>query len=349
MTNHLSVYIKLIDLQRSIIPMKLTTGITDKNLISACDSVINDMNEIINRIDNTEDVDLEGFGLNLISSINASFRKLATSFKDNILNVVTNMERSELRHYTDIHKMKVNRVFDAKYHKLMDEKIFTPEKMKGSYRDVTDMLLNLYAKLNMLETMKEANEAFQKFYMSVSKEGEESFKHLNVLLESMVQSNVEGSTENMMNDLYGVSPKDQEVLKEQQQQIVTQIMHQTYERIKTAEKFEDPNKSEAERKFKLLFGNMKEYKSVFEDLLNQEPRYQESKTVNGNMELIDDTLDNITDMVESEQISKEDISGLASIVKALALNVSSYGFALATQMKLEHNLILSNQVLFKSL
>lgn len=329
--------------------MKLTVNDKSLQLQQLSNDVVEDMDIILKEMEETDQASLEGIGSDMLERVSAAFRRLYASFKDNLINLVSDLDRSELRHYADIHKAKLEKVFNTRYHRLMNEEAYCPDGMEGTYRQIVDMLLKMYSDLNMVETMTQAEQGLDDYYKSLSKGKDDAATYLNGLLKSMASAGVNADAENIMETVYAADVKNSEELRAQQQRITQQILRDAADRAATMDEFEKPTKSDADKKFKDVFGSVSEYKSVFEDLLAQEERLGESRKVDGMMTSVDETLGSITEMVENETVDREHITGLASIVKSLALNISHYGFAVATQMKLEHNFILTNQVVAKSL
>lgn len=330
--------------------MKLSSKNIETNFVQICGTVAEDMDRITEELNNGNlDASVESVGANLVENVMTSLRRISTAFRDNVANVFTDVERSEMRRYYQVHKAKLESVFDAKFHKLMDEKVFIPQNMQGTYRESLDMILKLYNELNMDEVTQEADKAFNNFYSAVSRGDENAFNHLTGIMDRMMASSTDSAIHSISKQVYGVVPNNQAEVQDLQQEMVERTMQNVVERAKTLEKFEEPAMKDADVKFQKVFTSVSEYQSVANDLLEQEFRVKESKDINDRMVSMTDTIDSVIEMADKGTLNNDMIANLASVIKALATDLSNYGFCIATQMKLEHNFILSNQVLYKSL
>jgi hypothetical protein len=280
--------------------------------------------------------------------------RMPVAFRDTVSNILFNKQKSELHHFMDLHKPQYKAVIATKYHKLMDMPVYTPGGMVSTYPISTDALKAMYEGLNIAGSFKELEKLTDELYRSLSRGSDDKWQILDKMLmaltsEGVVNSKARDVMVRMSNKRI---PRSDIELSEEITNRTEYLFRQLSKTAKDSVDFSGD--LPADRKPTGVFGkhfkNVKEFSAICEELMGMEPRLSlaiemEKRTAN-----INDTFENIIGLVESfEGESKEFVQKVAGVLRLLATYVSYYGYAVAAQLTLEHNIVLSIRSLYNTI
>jgi len=288
----------------------------------------------------------EGFGLTVWAGMISAFNRLKTIFKENMLRAIMMLKQSELYHYDNLHSDRFKRVSKLSFDELKDKEAFMPTGMLGSYLLAVKDVVSLYEELNCFVQLSGFAEFLKKLQSGISRKDDNVTEMITVYvmkMKSIHEADLKAAR-TMLKTL-GKQVNTSGELDSVAQKEIEAILTGIDERIAEYRKFDyEKSVPSSGYKFSDCFDSVNEYVESYQTLLGQNHRVEESKRVYSAMENSDELLDTINQWITgADEMDVERARMLAAVVRIMAITVSHYGFALATQMKLEHNIILTTQ------
>lgn len=297
-------------------------------------------------------VSTEGFGLTVWAGTVTLFNRMTTMFKENVLAAIGMLKQSELSHYHNLHSDRFNRVTKQDYNTISKMEAFVPTGMRGQYIDAVMATKDLYNVLNALVVMEGFHLFLQKFYSKLSREDIAAFDMLAAYVQRM-QSITDGDAKaaRVIAETTAVKINTTGELDKRAEETIINILQTIDERVQEYRRFDyDDQKINSAYTFNTVFNSVKDYQVSYKELLNMKQRMTDASALYDIMNKIDEQLDTINTWLQGhDTVPKERAELLATVVRIFAITLSHYGFALATQMKLEHNIILTTQCIHKQL
>lgn len=294
-------------------------------------------------------VAVEGIGINLLDTIIGLFGKFKGALRDNLVSLVSNTQSSELRKYKDRHGVIISAISRTPYHKIMDVEVYAPTGMKMKYKDASAAVISLYKLLNIVKTFEFVQKTLETAYRDISRGNVSQSDAILLALKGLTDPAViDKAAGEVGARVINLDTQDQKKRDQQINELITEAYRLAKSYADDIEKLIDAVSTGSEKfKFKDLFDSVGDYATTINLLLQEERQMTQAKDVLALSKELNGVVEQIISYVSNNEVSKEYIASLAQVVRLLAIYVQQYGFAVATQMTLEHNLILTSQELKK--
>lgn len=250
----------------------------------------------------------------LIVGVVDVFIRIGNTVKTNVSKFKYKLKRSELRYFTESNALKVAKIEDTPYARLINVKVYAPTGMNGPYLPAVDSVSELYTLLALTDTLKPL----------VARLGE---------VEKMLKAS-NNEVSNILHDL-ATSAKNREKLIE--------------EAVKSNKKIFTTKGGQAKKEFKTLYKDMAEFKAVKSRLIELEPHLRATADVSDIITNVDTQMTSLTSYLNEcyKEINKSFVEDLISVVKYLGLGFDVQGNTALQQMALEHNHVLNLNELYR--
>lgn len=246
---------------------------------------------------------MSGLGSMLVGLSEISMR-LLFSLRANLFSFHKSLKRSEIREYTESHMIQVKQIEDLSFNTIMDSKIPVPSEMTARYLPAAQMVNELYAALDILQTIQ-------------------NFSKIMV----QVRRGVTMDTPNYGVDLIQLAQFNEMKMKKVNAAVANHNAN-----------FAGEKTGKNDRLFKEAYASMQEFRDVRTLLTSMEKNLQEADTVLGQMESANKTLNQVaTTLSKTNTVQVDFMKQLVICIRNMASMVDIYGTACHAQMALEHN------------
>ncbi len=288
--------------------------------------ITQDLTNLIRTMEATDGVEMEGLGDWLKGTL-IKVSNLATSIvlinKTNIINVLKNIKRSELRAYTDRYLFTVKQVEGMNYTDIMNTNIMLPTGMKKPALEVSEFLKNAYSTLDISAVSKWVLDDSASLYDTTMRatSSEDFAKNINTKKYDGRYKTLNKISEGIVKDHLKLFASDyRETNLDKMTALVTKSIA-----------------------FKKVYGSMKEMTSYRENLLECGTDFSRAAD---SVEVSEKVSEHISKLVECIQQgaylpNKKFVLSIAQCVKTMAMTYDVVSVMLKTQMICEHNLIMN--------
>jgi hypothetical protein len=243
------------------------------------------------------------------------FIRIGNTFKTNVSKFTDKLKRSEIKYYTESHRLLVTTLEKQAYAHFVSEKSYVPTGMVGAYIDAVNNISQIYSYLAITSIVKPVIERMDSLQSAIMNNDKDFSSSLSSLAHTV---------------------------QNRQKLIVPAVS--TNSKIFTNKK--TPEKAD----FVKLYKTMDEFKSVRTKLTDLEEQLNITMNLATTLEEADDRLVSLVEFLnntDNELVTKQFVTNLIDIVKFLGIAFDLQGNTSLQQMALEHNHVLNINALYK--